>query len=1218
MSQPPPAHKLLVANRGEIAVRVIRAAHELALPTLAIYADGDRLAGHAQKADEAVMIGAPGEYGPVEAYLQSTAIAELARANNVTLVHPGYGFLSENAEFAARVRELGMTFIGPPTELLLQMGNKVSARALATRLGIPTVPGTDDVAQADAFVAQHGLPVIVKACFGGGGRGMRVVETHAALADAIKAASSEAAASFGDGAVFLERYLANPKHIEVQVLSDQHGNHIHLFERDCSVQRRHQKIVEIAPAPALDAGVRERMLEAAVGLVRGIGYENAGTVEFLVDGGDFYFIEMNPRIQVEHTITEAITGHDLVAAQIQIALGASLPQLGLTQDAIMARGCAIQCRVTSEVPEEDFAPSTGRITSLNLPAGPGLRLDYSALHLGQTISPSYDPLLLKLITHAPTLELARKKALCALSELYIGGVGTNVAFLRRILASDTFAAGGCGTRFLETGGLLGVQGARAGAAQDGKGGRKQDLRVLRFLAHAAVNGSPVGNQTKPPAHRGEITVGALPPAPPSSVPSWREILLTHGPAAFAARVRAHPKVLITDCTWRDGQQSLLATRVRTRDLAAVAKATVEVYRDAYSIECWGGATFDVALRFLWECPWERLRRLRKLVPNIPFQMLLRSTNGVSYSALPDNAIHHFVQTAYSAGIDIFRIFDSLNSLPNLRIGIQAALSTGAVVEGAIMYTGDMLDPTCKYNLPYYLSLAASLVAMGIHVLAIKSMSGVLKPAAATALIAALRHAHPDTPIHVHTHDTNGTGVASMAASVAAGADIVDSAIDSLSGSTSQPAVSALVATFADTPQATALSMPALAVLDAAWVQLRGLYAGFDADLRSPDPGVYAHEIPGGQYSNLLLQARELQLDSAAHWAATTTAYAHANLLLGDIIKATPTSKAVGDLAQFMVANELTMQMVVERAPALDFPRSVVEYFEGLMGQPLGGFPEPLRSRVLRGVKPREGLRPGEGLEPVDFGALRRKVAAEVAAVQREVALKVGGGGGGGSDCVGAVTDCDLASYLSYPTVYLDFIRACAEWGDLSGLSTAVFLTKMEVGETTIVRSAWEGTPLEVQMLAIGNADAVTGEREVLFRVEGVLCAVYSRDEKACPNTPRPKADPTATGDVGAPMAGKIVRACVQPGDTVAKGQVVVAVAAMKMEVNVSAEIAGTVESVLVKSGDSVERGDLVCKIKSGAEAGLRDDKGDAAGGGKEKKRRRFRDDEGHRGVNGVA
>lgn len=899
--------KLLVANRSEIATRIFRTAHELSISTLAIYSYEDRFSIHRQKANESCMIGKLGQYTPVGAYLAIDEILKISKKNGVHMIHPGYGFLSENSEFARKVEEAGIIFIGPTPNVIDILGNKVSAKKLAIQHNIPVIPGTIDpistIKEALEFVNKHGFPVIIKAACGGGGRGMRVVYNKELFEDSIKRAISEAESAFGDGTIFIERYLDKAKHIEVQILADNVGNVVHLFERDCSVQRRHQKIVEVAPTKNLDLNTRNAIFNDAIKLAKAVRYRNAGTIEFLVDSqGKHYFIEVNTRIQVEHTITEEITGIDIVSAQIQIALGATLPQIGLTQEFIRCQGYAIQCRITTEDPEKDFQPDTGRIDIYHPPGGNRVRLDEGNVFSGAYVSSHYDSMLVKCSCSGYTHEIARQKMIRALKEFRIHGVKTNIPFLLCLLNHDIFISGSCWTTFVNDTSLLHIS-----SIQDKIRG------LLSYIGDLVVNGSYIEGQNGEPKLKSEIVFPILKnPENLNEViditkpcsEGWREVIIKEGPEEFARQVRAYSGCLIADTTWRDAHQSLLATRIRTIDILNIASHTSYALRNAYSLECWGGATFDVALRFLHEDPWERLRKLRKLVPNIPFQMLLRGSNGLAYSNLPDNAIYFFCEQAKKNGIDIFRIFDALNDLKNIAVGIDSVRKVGGVIEATICYTGDILNPKKKHNFEYYMNLVENIVSMGIHVLGIKDMAGLLKPQAAKLLIQSIRKKYPDLPIHVHTHDSAGTGVVSMLASVEAGADIVDVCSNSMSGMTSQPSICAFLASIDGTNLTTGLNIHHVRSIDNYWSQIRLLYSPFDIDLKGPETDIYDHEIPGGQLSNLKFQATKLDL--GLHWEATKKSYVEANFLLGDIIKVTPTSKVVGDLAQFMVQNKLRL------------------------------------------------------------------------------------------------------------------------------------------------------------------------------------------------------------------------------------------------------------------------------------------------------------------------
>jgi pyruvate carboxylase len=1148
--------KILVANRGEIPIRIFRTAHELSMQTVAIYSHEDRLSAHRLKADEAYPIGEKGQYSPVQAYLQIDEIIKIAKEHDVDMIHPGYGFLSENSEFAQKVADAGITWIGPTSKIIDAVGDKVSARNLAAAANVPVVPGTDgpidSVEDAEAFVAQYGFPVIIKAAFGGGGRGMRVVREGDDIGDAFTRARSEALTAFGNGTCFIERFLDKPKHIEVQLLADNYGNVIHLFERDCSVQRRHQKVVEVAPAKTLPKEVRDAILTDAVKLAKTANYRNAGTAEFLVDNQNrHYFIEINPRIQVEHTITEEITGVDIVAAQIQVAAGATLEQLGLLQDKITTRGFAIQCRITTEDPAKNFQPDTGKIEVYRSAGGNGVRLDGGNGFAGAVISPHYDSMLVKCSCSGSTYEIARRKMLRALIEFRIRGVKTNIPFLLTLLTHDVFISGEYWTTFIDDTPALFEMVSSQNRAQ----------KLLAYLADLAVNGSSIKGQVGlpklqkdpdvPALHDAEGNVIDVKTAPPKG---WRDVLLAEGPEGFAKKVRGFNGTLIMDTTWRDAHQSLLATRLRTYDLLAIAPTTAHGYAGAFALECWGGATFDVAMRFLHEDPWARLRKMRKLVPNIPFQMLLRGANGVAYSSLPDNAIDHFVKQAKDNGVDIFRVFDALNDLEQLKVGVEAVKKAGGVVEATICYSGDMLQPGKKYNLAYYLDIAEQVVKSGTHILGIKDMAGTLKPQAAKLLIGSLREKYPDLPIHVHTHDSAGTGVASMAACARAGADVVDVASNSLSGLTSQPSISALIASL-DGEINTNISESLVREIDAYWAEIRLLYSVFEADLKGPDPEVYLHEIPGGQLTNLLFQAQQVGLGEK--WIETKKTYREANLLLGDLVKVTPTSKVVGDLAQFMVSNKLTSEDVKRLANSLDFPDSVLDFFEGLIGQPYGGFPEPLRSDVLRGKRRKLDVRPGLELAPFDFARIREDLSSRF----------------------NKITECDVASYNMYPKVYEDFRKVQEQYGDLSVLPTRNFLAPPKIGEEIIV-TIEQGKTLIIKCTAVGDLHTETGLREVYFELNGELRKVSVNDKKSKVEiVSRPKADAHNDNQVGSPMAGVLVEVKVHKGSAVKKGEPLAVLSAMKMEMVISAPVAGLVADVLIKEGDNVDASDLLVVIE---------------------------------------
>ncbi|KAK0266568.1 Pyruvate carboxylase [Friedmanniomyces endolithicus] len=1149
--------KILVANRGEIPIRIFRTAHELSLQTVAVFSYEDRLSMHRQKADEAYVIGKRGQYTPVQAYLAGDEIIKIALEHDCSLIHPGYGFLSENYEFAKKVEEAGLIWVGPSPDTINALGDKVSARKLAMKCDVPCVPGTPGPVakfeEVKSFTDEHGFPIIIKAAFGGGGRGMRVVWKQEELKDNFERATSEAKSAFGNGTVFVERFLYRPKHIEVQLLGDNHGNVVHLYERDCSVQRRHQKVVELAPAKDLPQETRDKILNDAVKLAKSVNYRNAGTAEFLVDQENrYYFIEINPRIQVEHTITEEITGIDIVAAQIQIAAGASLQQLGLTQDRISTRGFAIQCRITTEDPSQAFKPDTGKIEVYRSAGGNGVRLDGGNGFAGAIITPHYDSMLVKCTCHGSTYEIARRKMLRALVEFRIRGVKTNIPFLASLLTHPTFIDSQCWTTFIDdTPELFTLIGSQNRAQ-----------KLLAYLGDLAVNGSQIKGQIGESKFQGDILMPTL-LDPKTEKPldvstpckeGWRNILVSDGPAAFAKAIRKNKGCLIMDTTWRDAHQSLLATRMRTVDLCNIALHTSHALANAFALENWGGATFDVAMRFLYEDPWDRLRKMRKLVPNIPFQMLLRGANGVAYSSLPDNAIYHFCDQAKRNGMDIFRVFDALNDVEQLEVGVKAVLKAGGVCEGTICYSGDTLqNPKKKYNLEYYLKLADKIVKMGVHIIAIKDMAGVLKPRAATLLVGHIREKYPDLPIHVHTHDSAGTGVASMVACAQAGADAVDAATDSMSGMTSQPSIGAIMASLEGGDLDPGLDAHNLRQIDHYWAQVRLLYSPFEAGLTGPDPEVYEHEIPGGQLTNLLFQAAQQGLGS--QWAQTKKAYEQANDLLGDIVKVTPTSKVVGDLAQFMVSNNLTYQDTINKADQLDFPSSVLEFFEGLMGQPYGGFPEPLRTKALRGRRKMD-KRPGLYLEPMDFDGIRTKLKEQF----------------------GGCSETDVSSYAMYPKVFEDYKKFTQKFGDLSVLPTKYFLNRPQIGEEFNVELE-KGKVLILKLLAVGPLSEQTGQREVFYEMNGEVRQVTVDDSKAAvENKSRPKADVGDSSQVGAPMSGVVVEVRVKEGTEVSKGDPIAVLSAMKMEMVISAPHSGKIGSLGVKEGDSVDGQDLVCKI----------------------------------------
>ncbi|XP_055854141.1 pyruvate carboxylase, mitochondrial isoform X2 [Episyrphus balteatus] len=1144
-----PIRSVLVANRGEIAIRVFRACTELGIKSVAIYSEQDKMHMHRQKADESYIVGKG--LPPVEAYLNIPEIIRVCKENDVDAVHPGYGFLSERSDFAQSVIDAGLRFIGPSPKVVQQMGDKVAARVAAIEAGVPIVPGTDGPVttkeEALEFCKKHGLPVIFKAAYGGGGRGMRVVRKMDEVEEMFQRASSEAKAAFGNGAMFIEKFIERPRHIEVQLLGDKAGNVVHLYERDCSVQRRHQKVVEIAPAPRLPVEVRNKMTDAAVRLAKHVGYENAGTVEFLCDEtGNFYFIEVNARLQVEHTVTEEITGIDLVQSQIRVAEGMTLPELGYTQENIKPRGYAIQCRVTTEDPANDFQPSTGRLEVFRSGEGMGIRLDSASAFAGAIISPYYDSLLVKVISHASDLQSSASKMNRALREFRIRGVKTNIPFLLNVLENQKFLHGVLDTYFIDEHPELFKFRVSHNRAQ----------KLLNYVGEVLVNGpqTPLATSLKPANVDPHVPTVPLVTEPPKGL---RDILKSQGPEAFAKEVRSRKNLLLMDTTFRDAHQSLLATRVRSHDLLKISPYVAHKFNNLYALENWGGATFDVALRFLHECPWERLEDMRKQIPNIPFQMLLRGANAVGYTNYPDNVVFKFCELAVQTGMDIFRVFDSLNYLPNLILGMEAAGKAGGVVEAAISYSGDVSDPTkTKYDLKYYTNLADELVKAGTHVLSIKDMAGLLKPAAAKLLITAIRDRHPDIPIHIHTHDTSGAGVASMLACAQAGADVVDVAVDSMSGMTSQPSMGAVVASLQGTPLDTGMDLRDVSEYSAYWEQTRTLYAPFECTttMKSGNADVYLNEIPGGQYTNLQFQAYSLGLGD--FFEDVKKAYREANLLLGDIIKVTPSSKVVGDLAQFMVQNKLNAEQLTEKAEELSFPKSVVEFLQGAIGTPYGGFPEPLRSRVLKDMPRIEG-RPGEQLAPLDFNKLKSEL----------------------KESHPLINDRDVMSAALYPQVTADYLNFREDFGPVDKLNTRVFLTGPKVGEEFEV-TIEKGKTLSVKTLAMAEDLTPNGEREVFFEMNGQLRSVFIRDKEAVKELHiHPKANKGNKNEVGAPMPGTVIDVRVKEGDKVEKGQPLVVLSAMKMEMVVQAPKAGTVKKLHIENNMKLEGDDLLVVIE---------------------------------------
>ena len=1144
---PPRQKKLLVANRSEIAIRVFRAATELGLRTVAIYAQEDRLSVHRFKADEAYLVG-EGK-GPVGAYLDIEGIISIAKEHGVDLIHPGYGFLSENAKFARACREAGIEFVGPKADLLDLMGDKVAARALTQKLKVPTLPGTEDPVsdrgEALKIAAHIGFPLIIKAAFGGGGRGMRVVQKAGDLDALLDEAQGEAERAFGNPAVFLEKYIPRAKHIEVQILGDRHGNVLHLHERDCSVQRRHQKVVEIAPSVGLDAAVRHDLCDGAARIAKEIGYDNAGTIEFLydLDTKEWFFIEMNPRIQVEHTVTEQITGIDLVRAQILIAQGAELhgPELALPwQDEIPRMGFAVQCRVTTEDPENKFTPNYGKILTFRAAEGYGIRLDAGMGDTGAVITPFYDSLLVKITANGQTFDMALDRMDRALREFRVRGVKTNIPFLENVIHFPAFRSGQATTTMIDTSPQL----------FEFKPRRDRATKLLNFLGNVIVNGNPHAKGYRPAA--------ALEPAP---LPQWdrkqvpppgtRQLLLSLGAKKFAQWTLKEKRLLVTDTTFRDAHQSLMATRVRTADMLAVAGAVARRTPELFSLEMWGGATFDTAMRFLNEDPWQRLRLLRERVPNILFQMLLRGANAVGYTSYPPNVVTGFVKHAAECGMDVFRVFDSLNDLSNMKPAMEAVQETHGLCEAAICYTGDILDPKLtKYSLKYYVSLARELEKMGAHFLGIKDMAGLCRPYAAGALVKALK-GEIGIPVHFHTHDTSGINAGSALRAADAGCDVVDLAIASMSGSTSQPNLNSIVAALQNTPRDTGLDLAALNEFSDYWEQVRNFYAPFDTAPRSGSAEVYLHEMPGGQYTNLKEQAAAMGLGS--RWAEVARTYREVNDLFGDIVKVTPSSKVVGDMALFLFTRGIKPADVVNLPPGTSWPESVIDMLGGGLGEPMGGWPPAVVKAVLGTTRPKRA-RPA----PVKLRDAKAELSTKT---KREP------------------SDDDLFSHLMYPSVFADFAKFQREFGDVSPLPTPAFFYGLKPGEEISV-SIEEGKVLFIKLINIGAPDK-EGRRVISYELNGMPREAQVVDKSIAPKSKsRAKADPNDTAQVGAPIPGMVTAVSASVGSRVAKGDKVVTLEAMKMQTTIYAHHDGVVAELPVAVGDSVEAGDLLLKLRA--------------------------------------
>ena len=1110
--------KVLVANRGEIAMRIFRACHDLGLQTVAIYSNEDTYAAFRTAADESYLIGE--NMSPLGAYLDIPRIIELARMHDCDAIHPGYGFLSENGDFARACEQAGIKFIGPSSRILDMMGDKLSAKQMAIDCDVPTTPGTKDPLasreEAQKLAMEFGFPVILKAAAGGGGRGMRRCDTVEEVGINFDLVKAEALKSFGNGDIFMEKFLVNPKHIEVQVLADEHGHVAHLFERDCSLQRRYQKVVEFTPAFSVSDEVKKKLYRDAVKITKHVGYTNAGTLEFLVDKDEnYYFIEMNPRIQVEHTVTEMVTGVDLVRAQILVAQGEPLsdPRIGITkQSDLKLDGFAIQCRVTTEDPTNNFAPDTGRITGYRISGGFGIRLDEATAGTGSTISPYYDSLLVKVTSWDRTFRGVCNKALRAIREVRVNGVKTNIAFITNVLNNETFREGKCYTKFIdETPSLFEIE-----------GGEDAATKMLTYIAERSIAENSANFIYEPPR---------FPPVTGNRKMGLKQLLDAKGPEEVANWVRRQQKLLITDTTCRDAHQSLLGTRVRTRDIVKCMDGTSEILADAFSLECWGGATFDVCYRFLHESPWERLDIIREKAPNLLLQMLIRGSNAVGYTNYPDNMIREFIKASAKSGIDVFRVFDSLNWIEGMSVAMDEVLKQNKILEAAVCYTGDILDPkNDRYTLRYYVNMAKELEHRGAHMIAIKDMAGLLKPYAAKKLITELKQ-EVGVPIHLHTHDTSGNQIATYLMAAEAGVDVVDCAISSMSSLTSNPSMNALVAALQGQPRDTGLDLDQLQYLTDYWADVRLRYDKFEGGITSPATDIYRYEIPGGQYTNLKPQVESMGLGQ--RFTEVKENYRRVDKILGGITKVTPSSKMVG----------------------LAFPDSVVDYFAGMMGQPAWGFPKDLQEVVLKGKKAIT-CRPGELLEPVDFNQLRK----EIDQFHPDQSWR------------------SVLSYGLYPKVYKEFCKNREHYGYIMRLGSHVFFHGLSIGETNKVNIA-DGNTLVIKYLGPGEVDK-DGMRTVSFELNGIRREVKVPDPEAQKNiTKVPMADPENKGEVGASIPGAVAGINVKVGDTVEEGQTVITIEAMKMETATSARMAGTVKEILVEEGDTVKGGQLLMRIE---------------------------------------
>lgn len=1136
--------KVLVANRGEIAIRVFRALNELGITTVSIYSKEDRYALFRSKADESYPLNP--EKGPIDAYLDIDTIIKIALAANVDAIHPGYGFLSENPDFVDACERNGIVFIGPSSQIMNAMGDKISSKKMAIDAQVPIIPGVDyaikDIDTATKISAKVGFPIMLKASNGGGGRGMRIVNTMEDLEKEFNEAKNESKKAFGDDKIFIEKYLRAPKHIEVQILGDNYGNVVHLYDRDCSVQRRHQKVVEYAPAFSIPDETRQIIFDSAIRLSKAVGYRNAGTLEFLVDADNNpYFIEMNPRIQVEHTVSEEITNIDLVQSQILVAEGYPLDSDEInikSQDDVHCDGYSIQTRVTTEDPANNFMPDTGEITVYRSGSGKGIRLDGGNAYTGAVISPYYDSLLVKAISHDRTFAGAVRKSIRTLQEMRIRGVKTNIPFLINVLHHPTFVGGKCYTTFIEETPEL----FQLTQSQD------RATKIIEFIGDRIVNSQKgqkphYENRVLPKLDQSKPVYGA------------RDEFLKLGAEGFMQKILKEDKLYVTDTTMRDAQQSLMATRMRSKDLCGAAYATNAYMQNAFSVEAWGGATYDTAYRFLKESPWKRLELLRNRMPNTLIQMLLRASNAVGYSNYPDNVVQEFIKISASHGIDVFRIFDSLNWVENMKMPIDEALKTGKIVEGTICYTGDITSPKeTKYTLDYYVNMALELESLGCHSIAIKDMAALLKPRAAKELVTALKK-ELHVPLHLHTHDSTGNGVSTVLMAAEAGVDIVDLAIESMSSMTSQPSMNAVVEALRGSKRDTGLDFEELDELSRYYGRIRKVYEQFESDMKAPNAEIYKYEIPGGQYSNLLAQVTSM--GSADDFESIKALYKDANDLLGNIVKVTPTSKAVGDLAIFMFKNGLTKENILTAGAGLSYPDSVVSYFQGMMGQPYGGFPKELQKIVLKDIEPLTD-RPGKSLPPVDFESIKKHLVEKY----------------NYGDKSEEVMNQKAISYALYPKVYEDYCEHFQMYNDVTRLESHVYFYGLRKGEETYLNIG-EGKQLLIKYLEEGEPDE-NGVRTLTFQVNGMLRTVKIQDKNLEIKADRKlKADKTNPQHLGSSIPGTVGKVLVKEGDAVTENMPLLTVEAMKMETTVVSKITGTVDKIYVQQGDTVSQDDLL-------------------------------------------